>query len=175
MFHFCIMGGHGGELTAGQKVCVVVFGGCEFRLPTLAKQILENRRRAQHGLPKRTHLFITICGGTQLKSPTLAEEFMAMREAINSGVLTMEDWDAAVVELAAEEGLRYASVTLMGGFDASELPEENEEVDGLAINRHLGHIPDEAGTTLELGVGQRGAQRVAIVRRALATAVGARA
>ncbi len=170
MFHFCIMGGRDGELTAGEKICVVIFGGAEFRLPTIAKQILENRHRAKNGLPRRSHLFVTICGGTALKVPTLAEEFMAMREAVNSGALSLDDWDRSAVELAADEGVRYESFTLMGGFSSSELPAENEEVDGLAINRHLGQIDAEAGAALELGVGQHGAQRSAIVRRALGAA-----
>lgn len=170
MFHLCIMGGRDGELTAGEKICVAIFGGAQFRLSTIATQILEKRHRAKHNLPRRSHFFITICGGTELKVPTLAEEFTAMHDAINSGALTLQDWDLAAVELAADEGIRYGSFTLMGGFSSSGLPSENAEVDGLAIGRHLGHINAEAGAALELGVGQRGAQRAAIIRRALAAA-----
>ena len=170
MFHFCIMGGREGELTPDQKVCITIFGGCELRRPTLAKQIIESRRRSSAGLPKRSHFFVTICGATELKLPTLAEEYLAMQEAVKSGVLAMGDWDAAMTHLVSDDVFQCDSFTLMGGFGSHELPAENEEVEGLAINRHLGHIPETAGKMLELGVGQRGAQRAAIIRQAFASA-----
>ncbi|MEE9295097.1 MAG: hypothetical protein V3W34_09095 [Phycisphaerae bacterium] len=169
MFHFCIFGSREGELTPDQKVCITAFGACELRRPTLAKLLIESRQRAKAGLPKRTHFFITICGATELKLPTLAEEYLAMQEAVNSGVLTVGDWDAAMTHLSSDDVFQCDSLTIMGGFGSHELPAENEEVDGLALNRHLGHIPEQAGQMLELGVGQRGSQRAAIVRQAFAT------
>lgn len=169
MFHFCIMGGHEGELTADQQVCVTLFGGCELKRPTLAKQIIEMRRRPQGAMPKRIHFFITICGGTVLRTPTLAEEFLAMQEAVRAGLLALEDWDSAVARLGTDGAFQVGSFTLMGGFSSDEVPAENEEIDGLAINRHLGHISEHAGKTLELGVGRSGSERAAVLRQAFAS------
>ena len=61
-----------------------------------------------------------------------------------------------------------SSFTLMGGFSECELPSEDEEVDSLALQRHLGHIPESAGQILQYGIGRRGAERFATLRRALA-------
>ncbi|MCH7526209.1 MAG: hypothetical protein IID39_02120 [Planctomycetes bacterium] len=168
MVHFCICGAHEGHLGPDKKTYVTIFGACELTRPTVAKQIIDMRRRAAAGLPKtRSHFFVTICAATELKAPTLAEEYLDMQEAVKAGVITLEEWDSAVARLSAEEAFQIGSFTIMGAFDGSEVPSENEEVEGLALNRHLGHIPEQAGTTLELGVGQRGSQRTAVLRRAL--------
>lgn len=172
MFHFCIMAGHDGELSADQKVCFTLFGGCSLRRPTLAKRIMEARRRQQSGLPRQTHFFVTICGGTELRTPTLAEEYLAMREAVGSGAINLAEWDMLAAQLAANESFTYGSFTLMGGFSGAELPPENEEVEGLAIARHVGNIPETAGKMLELGVGQAGAHRASFIRQAFAATVG---
>ncbi len=170
MIHFCIMGAHEGELTAERKVCVTIFGACELKRPTLAKQIIEMRQNSHTGAPVRSHFFITICGATELLAPTLAEEYLAMQEAIRAGTLTVEEWDAAIAQLGSDSGFQYGSLTLMGGFDSNGVPEESAEVDGLAINQHLGRIPEPAGRTLEFGVGRSGSERAAVVRQAFASA-----
>ncbi len=170
MFHFCMFGGHEGELSGDQEVFVTMFGACELRKPTIAKQLMEHRTRTNAGLPRRKHFFVTLFGATELKSPTLAEEFLSMQEAIRSGALSVGDWDSALAHLSSGDGYQYGSFTFMAGMSSSELPDENEEIEGLAINRHLGHIDNEAGQTLEMGVGRGGAQRASVVRQALASA-----
>jgi hypothetical protein len=172
MVHFCVCGAHGGQLSPDKRFYVTICGACELKRPTVAKQIVEMRRRSAAGMPQvRNHFFVTVCGATEIKVPTLAEEYIDMKEAVKGGMITLEEWDVAVAQLSADESYRVGSFTLMGAFEDCELPSENEEVDGLAINRHLGHIPEEAGTTLELGVGRSGSQRTAVLRRALAATV----
>jgi len=166
MVHFCIFGGHEGQLSGDKRVYITVFGGCELKQPTLAKRIMERRRSQAVGLPtSRNSFFITLFGGTSIKIPTLAEEFLDLRDALRSGLLTMEDWDSAMAQVGTES-LSLGSFTAFGGF-GEELPSEEEEVEGLALNRHLGHISDSAGRTLEFGVGRSGSHRAAILRRAL--------
>lgn len=172
MIHFCVFGGHEGQLSPDKKFYVTICGACELKRPTLAKQIVEMRRRAEAGLPHpSTHFFVTIFGATEIKSPTLAEEFLDFKDAIASNMFTTEEWHAAVARLGGDEGMRIDSFTLCGAFSANELPSENEEVEGLALNRHLGHIPDDAGTMLEMAVGQGGSQRASLIGRAFASTV----
>ena len=49
--------------------------------------------------------------------------------------------------------------------------DRNEEVEGLALNRHLGRIPEDAGTMLEMAVGQGGSQRASLIGRAFASTI----
>ncbi len=169
MFHFCIFGGHEGQLVSEKKVYVTLFGGCELKQPTLAKRIIEGRRLRSAGMPSRNQsFFITLFGGTSIKLPTLSEEYMDLRDSIRAGLLTLEEWDAGIPEVA-NESTSFGSFTAFGGFEAAELPSEQEEVEGLAIQRHLGHIPESAGKTLEFGVGQGGSNRTAVIRQAAAT------
>jgi len=174
MIHFCVCGGHDGQLSADKKVYVTIFGACELKRPTLAKQVIEMRRRADAGLPQPgSHFFVTICGATEIKSPTLAEEYLDFKDAITANLFTMEDWNAALARFSGNGGVQTASFTLCGAFSANELPSENEEVEGLALNRHLGHIPDGASTMLEMAVGQGGSQRASLIGRAFATTIAA--
>jgi len=167
MVHFCIFGGHEGLLSNEKKLYITIFGGCELKQPTLAKRIIERRRLLAAGLSSsRQSFFITMFGGTSIKVPTLAEEFLDLRDAIRSGLLTPDDLDSAMAQVG-NESMSYGSFTAFGGFETGDLPSEEEEVEGLAINRHLGHISDSAGRTLEFGVGQSGSPRTAILRRAL--------
>lgn len=169
MIHFCIFGGHNGQLVADQAVYFTMFGGCELKQPTIAKRMIEIRRLQSAGLPtQRRNFFITIFGGTEITLPTLSEEFLDLQEAIRSGLLTLEQWNAAAAQMS-NESVGYGSFTFMGGFESASLPKEEEEVDGLAINRHLGHISDSAGKTLELGIGRSGSSRSAVLRQALGT------
>ena len=172
MIHFCLCGGHEGQLSPDKKFYVTIFGACELKRPTLAKQIIDMRRRAEAGLPQSSsHFFVTICGATEIKSPTLAEEYLDYKDAIASNMFTPEEWHAAVARFSGDDAMRIDSFTLCGAFSANELPSENEEVEGLALNRHLGHIPDHAGTMLEMAVGQAGSQRASLIGRAFASTV----
>ena len=62
-------------------------------------------------------------------------------------------------------------LTLFGGLDEGGLPSEEQEIDSLAVQRHLGNIPESASQVLQYGIGQGGSERTATLRRAiLATA-----
>jgi len=171
MVHFCVFGGHSGELAPGRRVYVTLFGGCELKRPTLAKQVLEMRSRGGvQQAPRGQHVFITICGATELKVPTLAEEFIDLQDALTSGLIKPEEWDWAVSQLAAVETRSVGSFTLFGAFESSTLPEEDEELDALALSSYVGRLSEAAVQMLRLGVGQSGSNRSAVVRQAVASA-----
>lgn len=170
MIHFCIFGGHEGMINSDNRLYVTLFGGSELRVPTVARQIIEARREGRTDKSSHRCYFITIFGGTALRAPTLAEEYLELSEALRSGMITLQDWDLAVGRLGARESIRYGSFTFCGGFEGNELPSDDEELDGLALNQHLGQIPDSVGKLLMLGVGQKGLSRPAIVRQAIASA-----
>ena len=108
-------------------------------------------------------------GATEINAPTLAEEFIDLQELLRSGELRMDDWERHAAD-AGRSDVSISSFTLMAGFSECELPSENEEVDSLALHRHLGNIPESAGAVLQHGIGQRGAERRATLRRAVETA-----
>lgn len=171
MFHFCIFGAQAGQLSSSKRVYITICGGCELKRPTIAKQILEVKRRKEAGLPVyRQHLIVTLCGATEVKLPTMAEEYIDLQDALRSRHLSMHEWEEALVDISTDDNIRVGSFTMCGAFEADELPEESAEIDGLALNRHIGRISEAAGKTLELGVGQKGAQRVATLRQAIAAA-----
>jgi hypothetical protein len=77
----------------------------------------------------------------------------------------VDDWDRAVSEIGRGQ-VSISSFTLMGGVDQTGLPEETEEIESLALQRHLGNISDSAGQVLQYGIGQRDSERYATIRRA---------
>ncbi|MFH1108465.1 MAG: hypothetical protein V1790_04605 [Planctomycetota bacterium] len=167
MIQFCIMSGYDGRVRPERKVYVTLMGACDLKRSTVARQILAQRFQEREG---KTHpprqFFLTIMGAVDIKCPTLAEEFIDLREMINSGTLSMDDWDRAIADLGRSD-ISIASFTLMGGFSENELPSEEEEIESLAVQRHLGTISDSAGQVLQFGVGQRDAERRATLRRAV--------
>ncbi len=170
MIQVTIFAGHDGRLRFDKWFYLTLFGGCDITRPTLARQFLMQRQAQQQGRPvyQRKPFFLTIFGGVSIKSPTLAEEFIDLREMVSSGMLTLEEWDRSLALLDQAAG-GIASFTLFGGFDECELPSEDEEVDSLAVQRHLGNISDSASQALRYGIGQHGAERSATVRRAVLT------
>ncbi len=167
MIQVCIMSGHEGRLGSEGKVYLTLMGGCELTRPTLARQIAASRRRSE-GLSRPRQTFITLLGVTEIKVPTLAEEYIELQELIGSGSVTLADWDRCVAD-ADRSDVTIASFTLMAGFGECELPSENDEIDALALQQHLGTISETASQVLQYGIGQRGAERRAILRRAIST------
>ncbi|MFO0840607.1 MAG: hypothetical protein U1D55_19025 [Phycisphaerae bacterium] len=170
MINFCIFGAQEGELSLGKKLYVTVFGACEFKRPTLARQLIEARQRGTPDSPFRGQFFLTIFGASEISCPTLAEEFIELQDAIRGGALTWRDWDQAVAKASLNASSRTSSFTVFGAFDAAGLPSEDQELDALALHQHLGRIPDAASKMLMLAVGQGGAQRPAAVRQAASVA-----
>lgn len=171
MIHVTMFAGHDGQLQPDKRFYLTMFGGCDLVRPTVARQLLHERQVAQSGRPPtHTPFFLTIFGGVDITYPTLAEEFLDLREMLNSRLLSMEDWDRSMAQLG-RAGTSVASFTMFGGFGEFELPSENQEVDSLAVQQHLGNIPESAGSVLQYGIGQKGSERTATLRRAvLATA-----
>lgn len=169
MIQVCIMGGHDGLIRPEKKVYLTLFGGCDLKRQTVARQILARRRDERDGSKHPPRLFfLTICGGVDINYPTLAEEFLDLSQMIDAGALCMDDWDRAMVDLTQTD-VSIASFTLMGGLSECELPSENDEIESLALQRHLGNISDTAGQVLQYGIGQRDAERRATIRRAILT------
>ena len=171
MLQVTIFAGHDGRLRYDKWFYLTLFAGCDLVRPTVARQLLIRRQAEREGrTAMRKPFFLTIFAGVDIKSPTLAEEFIDLREMVNSGALHLDDWERAMADLGRVDA-GVASFTIFGGFDECVLPAENEEVDSLAIQCHLGNIPDSARQVLQYGIGQRDSERRAVVRRAmLATA-----
>jgi len=167
MIQFCIMSGYEGRVRPEPKIYVTFMGGCSLKRETVARQILTQRLHEREG---KTHpprqFFLTVMGGVDITCPTLAEEFIDLREMINSRTLSMDDWDRAMADLGRSD-VSISSFTLMGGFSENELPTEEQEIESLAVQRHLGTISDSAGQVLQFGVGQRDAERRATLRQAI--------
>jgi hypothetical protein len=169
MLQVCIFGGHEGRLEASKRVVLTLFGGCDLRRPTLARQLLWLRHRDPHvAVTRKRHVAITLFGATEIKVPTLAEEYIDMRELLRSGRISTVDWDALMADLTRAEDQGFWALTMFGAFEECSLPTEDEEVDGLAVQCHLGNIPEEAGGILQYGVGLRDSQRRAVVLKAVA-------
>lgn len=167
MIHVTIFGGHDGRLQPNKRFYLTLFAGCDLVRPTIARQLLAQRQgQRDHRPTNNKAFFLTLFGGVDIKSPTLAEEFIDLREMISSGLLSMQDWDRSMAELGRDEDT-IASFTMFGGLGECELPSEDEEIESLALQRHLGNISDSAGDVLRYGIGQHGGERTAIVRRAI--------
>lgn len=172
MWQVCMFGGYEGQLLAERKVYLTIFGGSDLVRPTLARRIIHARQqRDRAGFQGRWSVVVTIFGGTGIAWPTLAEEFIDFKSMIDARTLSLANWDRDMAELHRVEEVALTTFTLFGGLDDNALPNENKEIDGLALQRHLGNIPESAGKILELAIGRSGAQRYAAIRKAVAAAV----
>ena len=168
MLQVSMFGGYGGRLRADKKLYFTMFGGADLVRSTLARRIEQARRR---DVPHRC-VIVTLFGGTDVTSPTLAEEYIDLRSMMNSGLISLGGWDRDIADVQASEETNISAITLFGGFDEDAVPGEDKEVDTLATHRHLGNISEAAGKVLELGFGQTGGQRYAVLRKALAVDKG---
>ena len=167
MVHVTIFAGYDGRLQPSKRFYLTLFGGSDLVRPTVARQLLARQQAQQDPrFAGYKPFFFTMFGGVDIKSPTLTEEFLDLSEMISSGLLKMEDWDRTMARLGHVDGA-VGSLTIFGGFDESALPSEAEEIDSLAVQRHLGNIPESAGEVLKYGIGHHGAERTATLRRAL--------
>jgi len=166
MIQVTVFSGHEGLLRNDRLFYLTLFGGCDLVRPTVARQILARSRERRDMVPMRRPFFLTIFGGVDIKAPTLAQEFLDFREMLHSGLLQLDQLDGWLAELQDSDG-SVGSFTLFGGFDECALPTENEEIDSLGVQRHLGNVSEEACRVLQLGIGQRGSERRATLRRAV--------
>lgn len=173
MIQFCVMGGHDGKIRPNKKVFVTLMGACDVYRPTLARQILESRQNGtKPGQHQSWQFFLTIMGVTDINSPTLAEEFVDLHELLRQGVITPRDVDQAVGEMA-HLGPSVSSFTIMGGFSEVEVPDEEAEVESLALQQHIGNISARVAEVLQLGIGKKDGERRSTIRNAIRTAVAA--
>lgn len=193
MIQATIFAGHEGQLRYERKLFITLFAGTELVRPTFARQVLAMKAMSQNGLnvpppppspmaalhggpnplplprlPLPRPYFFTMFGATEIKSPTLAAEFIDLRELSRSGALSRDDWERAMALIASCD-TTVGAFTLFGGFDENVLPEEDEEIDSLAVQCHLGTIEDGARRVLQSGIGRRDPERRAIVQRAVET------
>lgn len=172
MIHVCIMSGQDGYLASDNKFYFTLMGACDLICPTLARQIVAKRERERNGTSRPPRqFFLTIMGATEITAPTLAQEFLDFKDLLQSGAIAMADWDRHSGEIGRAD-VSVGSWKLMGHFSDSELPSDDDEVNALALQRHLGNISEAEGTALQYGIGQRGAQRRSAVRRAIAAGRG---
>lgn len=167
MIHVTMFAGHEGQLSGSKFLYVTMFGGTELVRPTLARQILAARQQhGQDAVRRRRPFVLTVFGGTSITSPTLAAEFLDLRELVQAGILRPGDWDRGLAEISRPEDT-VASLTLFGGFEQNALPSEEQEIESLAIQTHLGNIDDSSRQVLMAGIGQKDAERQAVLRRAV--------
>jgi len=188
MIQVTIFSGRQGPFRYDDTWYITVFGGCELIRPTIAREIMIARQleRAEAGarqqpapqdaygtMPAMMHrhrpgkpFFFTLFGGTSVKHPTLAEELVDLQQLIRSGELTLDEWDSALFAITK---LRQScgSFTVFGSFDEAELPDEDEEVNSLAMQCHLGNISESSREVLQAGIGLRDSDRRAVVHRAV--------
>ena len=171
MVQVTIFAGHEGQLRQDQVFYLTIFGGCELTVPTGAKLALARRdqERQQHHHIRRKPFFLTVFGSVEIKLPTIAEEFLDLHQMIESGLLSMEDWERSMAHVAAGDR-SVSSFTMFGGFEEGKLPSENSEIDSLALHRHLGNISEASSQVLQYCIGQPEIERRAALRRALLAA-----
>ena len=170
MIQVTIFSGRSGDLRLDNSFYFTLFGGFELTRPTIARQILAKRDAERYGNRVSARpFFLTIFGGGSIKCPTLAAEFLDLRETLGGGLLDPSDWERAMGDIGHGAPI-YGSFTLFGGLDESGLPSEEQEIDSLAVQQHLGNIPESAGQVLQCGIGQRGSERTATLRRAILAA-----
>lgn len=167
MIQVCILSSHHGQFRPDKKLFLTLLGSCELVRPTIARRILTYRGEGGELIRPNTRvLFLTLLGSTRLTAPTLAAEFLDLREMISGGTLSLDEFDILMVKMSRSNS-STASVTLLSSFADHELPSETEEINSLALQRHLGNIPEEAGHILQLGIGQPEVERHATVKRAI--------
>ncbi len=167
MLQVCIMSGHEGHLGAEKKVFLTLMGSCDLQCPTIAQQILRRKQQPGGGAgPRPQQVFFTFMGSTDIKAATLAQEFVDLTDLLRNGDLSLADWDRCLADVDRSD-VTVQSYTFMASFAGSELHTENEEIDALALQCYLGIIPDEARQILLHGIGLRGSERRAAVRRAV--------
>ena len=168
MFQITAFGGHDGQFRQERKFYLTICGGLELVRPTIARQLLSrSRSRSSADETPPRPFFLTLMGATEIKCPTLAAEFIDLRELLRSGALSRADFERGLAEIAVQQG-SIASFTLMAGFDENVLPEEDEEIDSLAVQCHVGNIDDSSRRILQSGIGRSGAERSAVIQRAVA-------
>lgn len=167
MLQLCVFGGYEGPLSREKKCFLTMFGGSELHRPTLARQLIAARAQREGKTGAAKMIFLTFFGATSIKCPTLAEEYLDFQQSVANGSLEMTDWKSYMSDLDDFQSSSLISLTLFGGFAEHDLPSENEEVEGLALQRHFGNISADSGHVLEMGVGQSGAHRNSVVFQAM--------
>ena len=146
MIHFTVFGGTETELTANLRVCFTLFGGTDILRPTLARQILQSKRRSRSESHsgrfalRRRCLAVTVFGATSVQCPTLAEEFVDLKALLASETITRQEWDRAVSRLSEEESAaEFVTLTIFAGFGV-EFPSKSDEIDRIEKHAEMGLV-----------------------------------
>lgn len=170
VLNICVFGGQTLPLHPDKRVYLTLFGGCEIKRPTVARQIVARRSAANSGRERPWSFFFTMFGGAEVKAPTLVEEYLDLVEAVRSGQVSLDEWDRNAAHVD-DLGPRITSFTIFGGFEGEELPDENAELDAIALQHHLGTLPPAVMNSLAMAVGLEGGQRRAVIRQAAADTI----
>ena len=167
MLQLCVFSEYEGPLSREKKCFLTVFGTSRLNRPTVARQLIaaQAEKNGKAATPKM--IFLTLFGSTSIKCPTLAEEYLDLQQCVENGSLRLGDYNSYISELDQFQSNSLISLTLFGVFAEHSLPTEDEEVEGLALQRHFGNISDDSGHILELGVGRGGAHRNSVVFQAM--------
>lgn len=123
MFHLTLFSCTEGEMTPSGLTAVTLFGSCELRRPTLAREI--QHYRATQGRPKslwgwlvgsEENLVATLFGATEIIEPTVADEYAALTGLLQSRQVAREEIGSLLDMLESKSGGRstYRSLTLFG-------------------------------------------------------------
>jgi hypothetical protein len=124
MIHLTLFGGTDAEIAPGTFTAFTMFGGAELKRPTLAQRIMQRRREKGRKLGFRERWFgrdrslvITIFGGTDILAPTIMEEYAALRNLVQSGVLSKAECRDLIQEIASGDDERgeISRITFCGG------------------------------------------------------------
>jgi hypothetical protein len=166
MASFCLFGGYEGQLSGQRSAHVTVFGGSHLYRPPAARLVVQRRHAGADLSAGAVCTCFTLFGSVEICWATLAAEFIALREALQNNTLTLADWDAFI----AREGsgmMRVDAISIFGGAEVDAVPKDEKELDELSLQRHLGHIPNDAVDRLLPAVGTRDILRLEAVRSAV--------
>ena len=173
MIHVTFCGGSEAEMSPGGFTAFTMFGGVELRRPTLAQRILYRRAnrnktysRWDRFMGRGKSLVITLFGGTDIIPPTVMEEYAAMRNLMQSGVVTKEECLMLIDELSAGDDCSEVSrFTMFGACEFSQ-QKAKKELKALDAAQDARIIDGETRRQLENAVGCPPSTAAGVVARA---------
>lgn len=175
MIHLTLFGGTESEIAPGTFTAFTMFGGAELKRPTLAQRIMQRRRDKGRKLGFRERWFgrdrsvvITIFGGTDILAPTIMEEYAALKNLVQSGVLSRTECRDLVQEIASGDDERgeISRVTFCGACGFAS-PKAKVEHRALAAAESARIISSQTRRELEKAVGCPSSTTASVVAAAV--------
>lgn len=140
MIHFTVFGGTEAEISPAGFTALTVFGGAEFRQPTLAQRIVQRRREQgktmsmwDRWLGRDRSLVITVFGGSEITAPTIMEEYASLRGLIESQAMSTEECQQWVEKITGgdDRGAEISRLTFFGActYEAPTVKAERKALD----------------------------------------------